>query len=206
MIASTPLALCFALVALFSAVELVWQRHAPELVSYIADREAQATHLLMNGGMAVMFAPIYAGAWAAGLQVACALAIAMLVVRIIWSGGEQPLGRAAGTVFHIVGLSAMIWAVRAMPPMPGEMAGMAMASHRYWFGLAFGALFLVDGLATAVLAALAPMAMVRMANLTAGRTDTHPLSGASPVRAVRLAAVPHVVMDAGMVLMLIPLG
>lgn len=197
MITSLPLAVLFAMAALFSLGELVWQRGKPEFTSYIADREAQATHLLMNGGMAGMFASLPAAPWAGALELVCGLAIAVLAARLGWLRGKRPPGRSAGTVFHILGLAAMIWSVQAMAH--------SMSPHRSWTAIVIAAAFALDGVATAVLVAFAPNQLARLALITSGAVGDCQVRTESVARALRVASLPHVVMDAGMVLMFWPL-
>ena len=200
MTSSLPLACLFGAAALFSIVELLRSIRA-EVASYIADREAHATHVLMNGGMAAMLAPFYDADIGRAIVVVYSAAIVVLIIDAIVRRGPSP-GLAGGRIYHVIGLAAMVWAIRQMP---GPMLGMAMsAGAASWPALALTALFLLDGAATAGLVVFAPRTMLRMADALALSRSPR-LSDVRAIREVRVAAVPHCLMDAGMVLMLWPL-
>ena len=201
MIVSTPLAIVFLLAAIFSVVEFVRSRRAAEIESYIADREAQATHVLMNGGMAAMFAPTFSAAIERGIVITYGIAIAALAVRLALLVAQRKPAittRVAGTVYHALGLTAMIYAIRLMP---ADMRGMMMAST--WPALVLGVIFALDGVATALLIGLFPKVMMRMERAIDGSASVLNPRDARTLRAIRVAAIPHCIMDAGMVLMLL---
>lgn len=207
MIASLPLAILFAAAAAFSLFEFFRHRGGGEIASYLADREAQATHVVMNGGMAAMFAPGYGPASAIGLQGLFGVAVVILLARLVLLWNRRPAGRAAGTAYHLLGLAAMLWAVRAMDAAMPAMTGMThMMGKPSWLALALLVLFALDGLATALLAGFAPRTIMRMAEIAAERPDSGAPATAAQVRGVRLSAVPHCLMDAGMAAMLWPLA
>lgn len=205
MIASWPLALLFAGAALWSAIELLRAAQAPR--TYLSDREAHGVHVVMNGAMAVMFVPGLHG-HADGILIALlALTALFLGVRLglaLRSGRAERVGSAG---YHLIGVAAMLYAMGAMAhgaamdghgmahamPVAPDAAGPGLAA---W---ALGVLFIADALATGVMVWGFPRRLLSHA----GEAVDSVRDGAAAVRALRLSAVPHVMMDLGMAAMLL---
>lgn len=209
MITSTPLALFYLLTALFSAGELSRSRGAAEVESYIADREAQATHVLMNGGMAMMFADFYSPVLGHGILIGYSVAIAVIAVRLfvlLTRRHAAVTNRIAGSLYHAVSLATMIYAISVMPmdaASMGTMGGMPMASNGSALLNALAAIFALDGIATVALVGLFPKLLIRMKRRIDGAGSVLRVHDTRTLRAIRLAAIPHCIMDLGMVLMVL---
>lgn len=153
---------------------------------YLSSRSAETGHLVMNVVMAAMLTPLWTGAVrTTGLLVLGALGLvyAALLVR---GGPARP-----AHVFHLVAAGAMLFAVLAADHH--GMMDMAMAVPVWQSTVAWvlAALFALDAVATTGVVALAPRAALAGAPSSAG------------IRTLRVASLPHVVMDLGMVAMLV---
>lgn len=154
---------------------------------YLSSRSAESGHLVMNVVMAAMLTPVWTDAVrTAGLVVLGALAVgyAALLVR---GGPARP-----AHVFHLVAAGAMLFAVLAANHR-GMTMDMAMAVPVWQSTVAWvlAALFALDAVATTGVVALAPRAALAGTPSSAG------------IRTLRIASLPHVVMDLGMVAMLV---
>jgi hypothetical protein len=154
---------------------------------YLSSRSAETGHLVMNLVMAAMLTPWWAGSVrTAGLVVLGALAVgfAALLVR---GGPARP-----AHLFHLVAAGAMIFAVLATDhhamTMDMSTAAPVWRSTVAWV---LAALFALDAVATTGVVVVAPRAAL------AGTASS------SRIRSLRVASLPHVVMDLGMVTMLV---
>lgn len=178
-----------AIGALVSAVRLVVPTDG---ATYLGGRSSDAAHLLMNAGMAAMLvvpAALLPPTALLVLYVGLAVVFAVLVVLGLARPSPARVLHRPAHVYHVVAASAMAWAVYLMPSdMPGmegmpdmggmpAMSGMGGAGPTPVAAWVLAGLFALDGLGT--------LALLRRL------TD-------------RVAVVPHVVMDAGMVFMLVP--
>ena len=197
MIQSAPLALAFILATLFSLLLLVGAREGRS--TYLSDTEAHATHVLMNGVMAVMFAPFYSMDLESWLLAALGLGVVILLIRLA-VGLHGKRGSAPGTVYHLFAAAAMIGAI-LMVPHHSAMEAMAIPAHPPgWPAMLLGAIFALDAVITAIMAFAFPRRLIAMAaEIGAGDAGSAPAS----VRILQLSALPHVAMDIGMVLMLV---
>ena len=200
------LALC-GLLGIGAAVSAVRLAVRPDEDTYLGGRSSDVAHLLMNASMAAMLV-VPATVLPPGALVALYLGIAVVFAGLVVLGFVRPaparqLHRPAH-IYHVIASAAMAWAVHlmptgltdmsdmagmsgmtAMPDMPGmgDMPGMDAAAHHHLaasppvMAWVLAALFALDALGT--------LALLRRV------TD-------------RVAVVPHVIMDVGMVSMLLP--
>jgi hypothetical protein len=154
---------------------------------YLTTRSAETGHLVMNVVMVAMLTPWWGGAVrTAGVVVLAVLALGFVVLLVRGSPARP------AHVFHLVAAGAMLFAVltHAHDMMTMDMA-MPVPAWQSTVAWILAAAFLLDAVLTTGLVALAP----RTALAGAPATTT-------TVRTLRLASVPHVVMDLGMVAML----
>lgn len=182
-------ALCAVLVvgAVVSAVRLAVR---PKGATYLGGRSSDTAHLLMNASMAatlVVPPTVLPQLAVVVLYVAIAVVFAGLVaLGLLRPDPARRLHRPAH-IYHVIAASAMAWAVHLMPAdtagtahvadmpeMPGMPGTAASLPVAVWI---LAALFALDALGT--------LALLRRV------TD-------------RLAVVPHIIMDVGMVAMLVP--
>ena len=194
MTSSASLVLCAVLAvgAAVSAYRLIAGRDG---ATYLGGRSSDAAHLLMNAGMAAMLVlpvSVLPTAVVTALYATIAGAfIGLVVLGLARSTPPRRLHRPAH-VYHVVAAAAMVWAVHVMPDMPGmggeghDMAGMPG----------------MDAYAHQHLAASTPV----VAWVLAGLFALDALGTLALLRQVtdRVAVVPHVLMDIGMVWMLVP--
>ena len=161
--------------------------------SYLGGRSSDTAHLLMNAGMAAMLvvpATVLPPSVPLVLYAAIAAAFAGLVVLGLARPGPSRILHRPAHVYHAIAASAMVWAVHLMAPGPPlrpgpghEMAGMPAVSgmpaptHHAPVAYVLAGLFVLDAVGTLALLRRLPD---------------------------RTAVVPHVIMDVGMVLMLVP--
>lgn len=218
MMQSVPLAILFALAALFSLFELWRERgsDAPTAAAYLAGREAHGAHVVMNGAMAAMFAPFYDSGIERVAVAALVLLALVLSVRALLSVRAGVTARAGGSLYHLFGAAAMLFAIWLMPAAMehGMAGGMAHMAHdmgqrtgsgggAHWLAIALGVIFIIDAVATALLAGFAPRLLVRMADEAGVASPPAPGENRHVHALLRRSAVPHVVMDVGMALMLL---
>lgn len=200
---SIPLAVLFALAALFSLYQLF--HRSDNIESYLADREAHAAHVMMNGVMSAMFSPYY-GTFAEHMTlILLALAALVLAMRFLVAVRSGQTSDAGGSAYHFLAVAAMLYAIWAMPvahhdmAMTHAMGNMAHEQPTNWLLRALALLFLCDGLLSAILVSFFPAKVMSLAE-NSGKGSS---SGkAYQVAALRRSAIPHVIMDLGMVLML----
>jgi hypothetical protein len=200
--------------------------------SYLTGWEADLAHLVMNLGMAAMLTAWWGPRLRTGLValfgavgLACVAGLALAAAR------PDPVRRAGrpALAYHLVAAAAMVYATVLMPVgpdsgtagMPG-MAGMPMmpeardmpgmsgmapmtaptgASVAAWL---LAALFTLDALVTVVVVAARPALALSAVPAPAGApADRAPEVDGRLVRSLRLGALPHVVMDVAMVIMLV---
>ncbi|GAA4833677.1 hypothetical protein GCM10023201_22260 [Actinomycetospora corticicola] len=154
---------------------------------YLTTPSAETGHLVMNVVMVAMLTPWWGGALrTAGVVVLAVLALGFgaLLVR---GSPSRP-----AHLFHLVAAGAMLFAVLTTDhdhlTMTMAVTAPAWQSTVAWV---LAATFLLDAVLTTGLVALAPRTALAGAPATA-----------STVRTLRVASVPHVVMDLGMVAML----
>lgn len=190
MTASAPLVILFAAAAAFSLYELIGTR--PRVRSYLADSEALAAHVVMNGAMAAMFSSAWGSTAERITFWILLIGAAVLVYRSVRAGLSGHGDRAGSAAYHAVGMAAMIYAIVLMPAGHTPMHhGMEMA--RPLAATVLAVVFALDALATLALAAMLPVRVF----------GTAIPAGAVSRRAIRRAALPHLAMDAGMVIMLL---
>ncbi len=189
MTSAPALALCAVLLvgAVVSAVRLAVRPDGP---TYLGGRSSDTAHLLMNASMAAMLvAPAAVLPTPAVLVLYTSIAVVFAGLVVLGLARPTPARRLhrPAHVYHVVAASAMAWAVHLMPPamaaMPG-MSGMDDPPAHHHLGASapvaawvLAALFALDALGT--------LALLRQV-------------------ADRVAVVPHVIMDLGMVFMLLP--
>jgi hypothetical protein len=202
---AAALSLCAVLLvgAVVSAVRLVVRPDGP---TYLGGRSSDIAHLLMNASMAAMLV-VPAAVLPTPAVLVLYTSIAVVFAGLVVLGLARPtparrLHRPAH-VYHVVAASAMAWAVHLVPAMAGMpstpgrphdmagmsdmpgMSGMDPSAHHHLAASAsapvaawvLAALFALDALGT--------LALLRQV-------------------ADRVAVVPHVIMDLGMVFMLLP--
>lgn len=153
---------------------------------YLSSRSAETGHLVMNLVMVAMLTPWWTGAVRTlGVLVLGALAVgfAALLVR----GGPARLAH----VFHLVAAGAMLFAVLATDHHGMMDMTAAVSGWQSTVAWVLAALFALDAVATTGVVALAPRAALAGTPSSAG------------IRTLRVASLPHVVMDLGMVAMLV---
>lgn len=168
---------------------------------YVADRDAEVGHLVM---VAAMLAMVAAPTWDLHRwwRALFALLAAFFAVRLLWHfrdavGGEAGSGarsRVGGAGYHLVGSLAMF---AAATPGGGEARGghhhgmevqpTGWTSTWSWLRWLVALLFVADAVFTAII-------------LVTGRVPGSDEPSVPPRG--RVAFVPHLVMDVGMVLML----
>ncbi len=198
-----------SLAACMSLAEAVIRMPVDAASTPFTSREANIIHVAMNGGMALMFTELYDHNAALLLTCVYALLSLALMMRIGWLWNRAPRTRRAevvgGSVYHLVGLVAMIYAIRLMPMPAGAMSmvGMTMPAHDMpLVATALGAIFLLDGVVTFLLVAFAPHTIFRMGPRRPTIFQAHEPTQ-QQVRYLRMLAIPHVIMDVGMAIMLI---
>ena len=192
MTASLPLVFLFAAAAALSLYELF--RTDDLLSSYLASREAHAAHVVMNGAMAAMFAPGYGSTLQNVVFWLLIAAGTILLARFVLAVRCGDKARAGTAAYHALAMFAMVYAMSLMPEMDMHHGHHGhMTSYRTWPGLLLGILFIVDMLATLVVALFFP------ARSLADATNV----SKKQVAVLRRSAIPHVIMDAGMALMLL---
>ncbi len=196
---SPVLAALYGAAMVASLVEWRWSRSFEGHESYFAGREAQATHVVMNGGMAAMtLRPV--ASMTEAVTIACLVAVAVLVVRLLLERRAADGGRSFATIYHLLSLAAMVYAIQIMPPMTSGIGHMS-AIPVGWAAWTLTVLFLLDGAITLALGLLMPRLLLRLEGATATATADDRV-----VSLIRLSSLPHLVMDAGMVVMLLGLA
>lgn len=196
------------------------------------DRESDAVHVVMNLGMALMLAPFFAPQWHYTIVAAYSLTVAVLVVQIIWrkyGSSSASSTTTGGTVYHIAALLAMIYASLQMShstmlfsgltdygahmlEMPQHHAPEITHTSSNWIVKGLGYLFLLDGLLFLAVGVAFPAIVIAQAVKTPSDSSKAPATVAVDNHAnitradVRLGALPHIIMDAGMVYMLLVPG
>lgn len=204
------IAALFLLATAISLAELAGLLRIEAQASALAGKEAALAHVVMNGTMAVMATPVYDHALhylaIKGFAVALAVAVLRLLFLIALGRGVDRKARLIGSGYHALGLAAMLYAL-ALMPMVGPICGEGPRPPA--LALALVGVFAIDAAATASVAVLRPTLMLglpddggmpRLAGVQfAALTDA---SDRAEIARLRLVAVPHVVMDLGMVAML----
>ncbi|MDR7102359.1 DUF5134 domain-containing protein [Croceicoccus sp. BE223] len=201
MTGSLPFTIVFAAAAAFSLYELA--RPAARVRSYLADREAHAAHVLMNASMAAMAAPFWGLAAERVTFWVLVGGTGVLAARFAAALARGRAAEAGGSAYHALAMAAMIYALLLMPAagamdpsMAGDMAGHAMhhaAPQRTPVAAILAAIFAIDAAATVVFAFAMPGRLIDpdAPDYAAQRTE------------LRRSAIPHVIMDAGMIAMLV---
>jgi hypothetical protein len=171
----------------------------PDGSTYLGGRSSDAAHLLMNAAMAAMLV-VPAAELPPMALVTLFLAITVVFAGLVVLGLARPnparrLHRPAH-IYHVVAASAMAWAVHLMPPDMAGMSGMSMDMS------GMPGMPGMDGSAHHHVAAATPVGAWVLAGLFA----LDALGTLALLRRVndRVAVLPHVIMDVGMVAMLLP--
>ncbi|MCT2399320.1 DUF5134 domain-containing protein [Novosphingobium mangrovi (ex Huang et al. 2023)] len=204
MIASVPLTALYAAAAGLSLFE--WRRAGQHGRSYLDNAEAHAAHVVMNGAMAVMVAPFYGTVAERILFWVLALGTIMLLGRMAFSTWRRDNRAAGSAAYHALTMAAMVYAIILMPAglmalrdglvICGDGAGGVISKP--WPVTALGGVFTLDALATAGGVLFFPARVLAAdSGVPAGSI------GVSRIVSLRLAAIPHVIMDMGMAAMLL---
>jgi hypothetical protein len=201
------LVLCGVLVigAAVSAFQLV---AGPDGGTYLGGRSSDAVHLLMNAGMAAtLVVPVSVLPSAAVLVLYASIAV--VFAGLVGLGLARPtpprrLHRPAH-IYHVVAAATMAWAVHDMtgmtrtPGQPHDTAGMSGGGHDM---AGMTGMPGMDPSAHHDVVASTPVAAWVLAGLFA----LDALGTLALLRQLtdRVAVVPHVIMDFGMVWMLVP--
>lgn len=193
----SPLAIAvFAAAALLSIALLLVPKATSK--TYLSDREAHATHAVMNGVMAAMVLPHGSSdsrIWLAILGVTSLV----LAVRFV-ANARRGDGSAPGSAYHLLAALAMIAAIRWMPDHHEMAMGHTMTGGGGWIATLIALVFALDAILTAVLGFALPGKLVAMSRAISG--DPIEYDGAT-LCSIRLSSVTHIVMDVGMVAMLV---
>jgi hypothetical protein len=175
--------------------------------NWLANPEAYAVHAVMNLAMALMVTSFYPSLFVPVL-VALGLTIAVLALRLVATLSSRKKDGARGqgqpitaSIYHILSCSVMLWAAAAMPPAMNAMQTLEVAPAHSAGRVILASLFAVDALLTIGYVVLIPRPLV-------GWASTSRLLGPmvdvdETVSQLRLSALPHIVMDSGMALMLL---
>ncbi len=194
------------LLLVFGALLSAWRAFAPGSGrGFNIIRQTDAAHLLMNAGMAVMFTAWHGRLWAAGIS----LLYGMMALGFLLALGLEFLrthvdrkARLGTYFYHFIATMAMlylIWLMQAAPQPMAAMSGMVMpATHTHPPLLAemIGIAFALDGLLTVIVVVFSPTLAASATALAGEAASTTP-------GALRIAAVPHVIMDLGMAAMVL---
>lgn len=200
---SITLALLFALAALFSLYQLF--HRSDNIESYLADREAHAAHAVMNGAMSAMFSSYYGTLAEHMALILLALAALVLALRFLVAMRSGQTSDAGGSAYHFLAVAAMLYAIWITPvahhdmAMTHAMGSMAHEQSTNWLSRTFALLFLCDGILSAILVWFFPAKVMSLAEYIGKDASS---AKASRVAALRRSAIPHVIMDLGMALML----
>lgn len=199
----------FGIAAVIGVVRLVSARHDGGIAPTISSREADATHVVMNGAMALMAFP-GSHFWSG---IALWAFAALLLLRFGWTamagkrldGRPAKQGRLTATAYHLLSVLAMIYAMTVMDHAGAmQVHGMHHQSGANWVALVFGAIFLLDGLLTLAAGLFFPRLIMRASEDRAGRTGIIPVDAAPFSRtAFFYAAGAHITMDLGMAWLLL---
>jgi hypothetical protein len=175
-------------------------------------RQTDAAHLLMNASMALMFSPWYglaANAAVIVLYVFMAAAIIVLGALDLRRKGQGRDARIATYAYHFIVTAGMLYIILRMSiPIPDQMPGMAMPgmampgmamppvpAQRGLLADLIGLAFFADAMVTAAVVLFFP---AQAAQFTALGGEA-----ATGTTNLRLGALPHVIMDIGMVAMVV---
>lgn len=175
--------------------------------NWLANPEAYAVHAVMNLAMALMVTSFYPSL-VVPVLVVLGLTIAVLALRLVATLSsrkkdgtqrqEQPI---TASIYHILGCGVMLWAAAAMPPAMNAMQTLEVAPAHSAGRVILASLFAVDALLTIGYAVLMPRPLIGWAS-TSRLLD--PMADVDvTVSQLRLSALPHIVMDSGMALMLL---
>jgi hypothetical protein len=201
-------AVLFLIGAIWSGL-LYLRSTAHQASTFISSGEAHFVHIVMHLVMGLMLFFMADAVVMGTLVIALGVTGLIIIVGLLkaWRSGE-PIGQGVvgGTLYHLVALGVMMLAMLSMGE--GGHGSIDHAAHHGAMSHAAGAaaaagvtwkiplmiLFLIDGVATLIFALLLPRTLIRLSGT--------PRPHARDVRAVRLAAPPHVVMALGMAAML----
>jgi len=188
-----------AVLLIFGALLSAWRVARPRRGFGII-RQTDAAHLFMNASMALMLTPWYGAAL--GTTVTALYALLALVTLILLARALRPGRDRAGRIgtygYHLMVTVAMLYILSAMPPaMPGmEMPAASPPRLAEFIGLGF----LLDAVVTSFTVTFFP-------NLaTQAATRTGDLEDETSIFALREGAIPHVIMDIGMVFMVVAMA
>ncbi len=175
--------------------------------NWLTSPEAHAVHAVMSLAMALMVTSFYPSL-VMPVLVILGLTIAILALRLAatLSSREKHGARRQGqqitaSIYHIASCGVMLWAAAAMPPAMNAMQTPEVAPAHSAGRVILASLFAVDALLTIGYAVLMPRPLI-------GWASTSRLMGPmvdvdETVSQLRLSALPHIVMDSGMALMLL---
>jgi hypothetical protein len=177
---------------------------------HLSGGEALVAHLLMNLAMVVMLTPW----WSAPVRTVVLVAVGALAVAfagLLVAGLRVPALRERRPAhgYHLVAAAAMVLAVALMTDHGGHDAmemGMSTGTAHAApspvvpvVAAVLAGVFALDLVATVLVVAVAPRAALVHAGVGGGPDER------SRVARLRVATVPHAVMDAGMAAMLVAL-
>lgn len=166
--------------------------------TYLSDREAHATHAVMNGVMAAMALPPGSSdsrIWVAILGVTALV----LAVRFV-ANARRGDGSAPGSAYHLLAALAMFAAIQWMPAHHEMPMGHTMTGRGGWIAPVLAIVFALDAILTAVLGLALPSKLLAMSHAISRSPIDN--DGAT-LSSIRLGSVTHIVMDVGMVAMLV---
>ncbi len=209
----------FLLASLLSAWRLCSPRRTELAGLYLANREADATHCLMNAAMAVMLMSLYTATVARTITIILWIAAIALAIRIAISLGKTNRPNEtthqihlSGSVYHLMMLGIMIYANDQMPVTATHSHMTSMHGYRInWIDVSLGAFFIIDAVTNFVMVTFFPRSLLKIVsdrfNFSNETTRYQPVTAAnetrSIVKALRISVVPHLIMDIGMTLMLL---
>ncbi len=186
-------------------------------LGYLGGRESELAHVLMNAVMAWMLTPLFTGGAGTLVVVLFGVTAAVFAGLLVlgFAGPGHWRERRPASAYHLVASLAMVYATVRMTgtgsahhghDMPGmdmsgmDMSGMDMAPPVSGPAWVLAVLFALDAVGTAIVVAAAPDTVLARA-AAPGQAAPGPEPGLR--RRLRVAAVPHVVMDVAMVVMLL---
>jgi hypothetical protein len=191
-----------AVLLIFGALLSAWRLARPRRGFGII-RQIDAAHLLMNASMALMLMPWYGARLAifvTALYALLAVATLILLARALRPGRDRA-GRISTYAYHLMVTLAMLYIITAMQPSQAAMPGMDMPiSPPSRLAELIGLGFLLDAVVTSLTVTLFPKFAAQAA------TRSGDLEDETSIFALREGAVPHVIMDIGMVFMAVAMA
>ena len=132
-----------------------------------------------------------------------ALTALVLLIRLVAAFIRMNRHKASGATYHLLATLAMIYAMTLMP-LAGSSKSHEMAGHTAtavdlpWPALVLGLVFVLDAVLTVALVTLRPTSLLQGA-ANAEVSEVSPQA----IAHLRKSAIPHVIMDLGMAMMLL---